>query len=141
MYFRKASQSTSPPPCQNVKRRLPPGSSPTYHGLIPQKAIDIVKRAIEEDEKQDYQEAYRLYQQSLEYFMTALKCFHSPFTALTCVSVDEKNEKSKQMIKKKVGEYLERAEKLKDHLSKPTTKDGKPAAASANGVGTGGKAK
>ena len=39
-----------------------------------QKAIDIVKRAIEEDEKQDYQEAYRLYQQSLEYFMMALKC-------------------------------------------------------------------
>lgn len=47
------------------------------------------------------------------------------------------------MIKKKVGEYLERAEKLKDHLSKPsTTKAGKSgAAASANGVGTGGKAK
>ena len=54
---------------------------------------------------------------------------------------DEKNEKSKQMIKKKVGEYLERAEKLKDHLSKPTTKDGKPASAAANGVGAGGKGK
>ena len=46
--------------------------------LIRQKAIDIVKRAIEEDEKQDYQEAYRLYQQSLEYFMTALKCNPPP---------------------------------------------------------------
>jgi hypothetical protein len=45
------------------------------------------------------------------------------------------------MIKKKVGEYLERAEKLKDHLSKPSPKDGKAAAASANGVGSGGKAK
>jgi vacuolar protein-sorting-associated protein 4 len=43
------------------------------------------------------------------------------------------------MIKKKVGEYLERAEKLKDHLSKPTAKDGKTPA--ANGVGSGGKAK
>jgi hypothetical protein len=42
------------------------------------------------------------------------------------------------MIKKKVGEYLERAEKLKDHLSKPTAKDGKTPA--ANGVGSGGKA-
>jgi len=42
-----------------------------------QKAIDIVKRAIDEDEKQEYQEAYRLYQQSLEYFMTALKCTSS----------------------------------------------------------------
>jgi hypothetical protein len=45
------------------------------------------------------------------------------------------------MIKKKVGEYLERAEKLKDHLSKPAAKDGKPASAAANGVGSGGKAK
>lgn len=46
------------------------------------------------------------------------------------------------MIKKKVGEYLERAEKLKDHLAKPTTtKDGKPAFAAANGIGSGGKAK
>jgi hypothetical protein len=43
------------------------------------------------------------------------------------------------MIKKKVGEYLERAEKLKDHLSKPSPKDGKTAA--ANGIGSGGKAK
>jgi vacuolar protein-sorting-associated protein 4 len=55
--------------------------------------------------------------------------------------VDEKNEKSKQMIKKKVGEYLERAEKLKDHLSKPTTQGGKSASAAANGVASGGKGK
>jgi SpoVK/Ycf46/Vps4 family AAA+-type ATPase len=54
---------------------------------------------------------------------------------------DEKNEKSKQMIKKKVSEYLERAEKLKDHLNKPSAKDGKPAVASANGVSSGGKGK
>jgi len=54
---------------------------------------------------------------------------------------DEKNEKSKQMIKKKVSEYLERAEKLKDHLNKPTSKDGKSAAASANGISSGGKGK
>lgn len=54
---------------------------------------------------------------------------------------DEKNEKSKQMIKKKVGEYLERAEKLKDHLSKPAAKDGKKASAATNGVGSGGKQK
>jgi len=56
--------------------------------------------------------------------------------------VDEKNEKSKQMIKKKVGEYLERAEKLKDHLAKPTTgKDGKPTASATTSNGSGGKAK
>jgi vacuolar protein-sorting-associated protein 4 len=51
---------------------------------------------------------------------------------------DEKNEKSKQMIKKKVGEYLERAEKLKDHLSKPTAQDNK---STANGGGSGAKSK
>jgi vacuolar protein-sorting-associated protein 4 len=100
-----------------------------------------VKRAIEEDEKQDYQEAYRLYQQSLEYFMMALKCLHPPPLCLLTFDIDEKNEKSKQMIKKKVAEYLERAEKLKDHLSKPTTKDGKSSAATANGVRSGGKSK
>ena len=44
------------------------------------------------------------------------------------------------MIKKKVSEYLERAEKLKDHLNKPTA-NGKPAAASANGISSGGKGK
>jgi vacuolar protein-sorting-associated protein 4 len=64
-----------------------------------------------------------------------------PSPSLHSNIVDEKNEKSKQMIKKKVGEYLERAEKLKDHLSKPTTKDGKPTSAAANGVGAGGKGK
>ena len=61
---------------------------------------------------------------------------HRPATDLI---IDEKNEKSKQMIKKKVGEYLERAEKLKDHLAKPAAKDAKSAA--ANGVGAGGKSK
>ena len=54
---------------------------------------------------------------------------------------DEKNERSKLMIKKKVGEYLERAEKLKDHLSKPSAKDGGGKTAAANGVGSGGRAK
>jgi MIT (microtubule interacting and transport) domain len=39
-----------------------------------QKAIDIVKHAIEEDNKKEYQEAYRLYSQALDYFMIALKC-------------------------------------------------------------------
>jgi len=57
-------------------------------------------------------------------------------------TLDEKNEKSKQMIKKKVSEYLERAEKLKDHLSKAeNNKNGKTAAAAANGIGSGGKSK
>ena len=34
----------------------------------------MVQRAIDEDVKQNYAEAYRLYQNSLDYFMLALKC-------------------------------------------------------------------
>jgi len=44
------------------------------------------------------------------------------------------------MIKKKVAEYLDRAEKLRDHLAKPAASDGKTAA-TANGIGSGSKGK
>ena len=33
--------------------------------------------AIEADKKQDYDEAYKLYSNALDYFMLALKCLHS----------------------------------------------------------------
>ena len=36
--------------------------------------------------------------------------------------VDEKNEKIKDNIRKKINEYLDRAEKLKEHLAKPQKK-------------------
>lgn len=39
-----------------------------------QKAIALVQQATEKDTAKDYAEAFRLYQLSLEYFMTALKC-------------------------------------------------------------------
>ncbi|WFD33742.1 Vacuolar protein sorting-associated protein 4 [Malassezia cuniculi] len=68
------------------------------------RAIDIVQRAIDEDVKQNYQEAYVQYQNSLDYFMMALKY--------------EKNDKLKQLIRSKFVEYLDRAEKLKEHLAK-----------------------
>ena len=37
-------------------------------------AIETVQRAIDEDVKQNYAEAYKQYQNSLDYFMLALKC-------------------------------------------------------------------
>lgn len=43
-------------------------------GIDTQRAIDIVQRAIEEDVKHNYQEAYVQYQNSLDYFMMAMKC-------------------------------------------------------------------
>lgn len=81
-----------------------------------QKAIGLVSQATEEDNKKNYEEAFRLYSLSLEYFMTALKCAapHSTLSALLIMCrADEKNERSKQVIRGKVVEYMQRAEKLK----------------------------
>ncbi len=43
-------------------------------GNFLEKAIEIVRKATEEDGKGNFEEAYKLYQNSLEYFMAALKC-------------------------------------------------------------------
>eukprot|EP01100_Stratorugosa_tubuloviscum_P003342 TRINITY_DN1807_c0_g1_i1.p1 TRINITY_DN1807_c0_g1~~TRINITY_DN1807_c0_g1_i1.p1 ORF type:complete len:431 (+),score=220.49 TRINITY_DN1807_c0_g1_i1:74-1366(+) len=73
-----------------------------------QKAITIVTQATDEDKKENYEEALRLYQLALDYFFTALKY--------------EKNERSKVLVREKIKEYLERAEKLKEFISKPRRK-------------------
>jgi hypothetical protein len=39
-----------------------------------QRAIELVKLAIVEDEKHNYADAYKNYQNALDYFMLALKC-------------------------------------------------------------------
>lgn len=87
-----------------------------------QKAIGIVSQATEEDNKKNYEEAFRLYQLSLDYFMTALKCnskfFSNETTSNSLHRLDEKNERSKNVIRQKVAEYIQRAEKLKDFLDK-----------------------
>eukprot|EP00127_Corallochytrium_limacisporum_P001198 Clim_evm33s44 gene=Clim_evmTU33s44 len=70
-----------------------------------QKAIDLVNEATTEDRAGNYEAAYTKYQHALEYFMTALKY--------------EKNDRSKQTIRAKVGQYLDRAEQLKKHLENP----------------------
>ena len=67
------------------------------------RAIDTVKKAIDHDNAGEYEKAYQLYYSALEMFMLALKW--------------EKNPKSKEMIRAKAGEYMERAEKLKNHLA------------------------
>ncbi|KAJ1957254.1 Vacuolar protein sorting-associated protein 4 [Dispira parvispora] len=68
------------------------------------RAIELAKKAIEEDGKENYEEAYKQYQNALEYFVMAIKY--------------EKNDRLKEAIRKKCTEYLERAELLKDHLTK-----------------------
>ena len=87
----------------------------------------MVKKAIEADTATEYEKAYQLYYQSLELFMLALKW--------------EKNAKSKEMIRAKAGEYMERAEKLKTHLAEQDGKRKKPGMVGANGSTTGGGGK
>ena len=83
------------------------------------RAIDVVKKAIDNDTAGEYEKAYQLYYQSLELFMLALKW--------------EKNAKSKEMIRAKAAEYMERAEKLKNHLAEGDKNRKKPSAVGANG--------
>ena len=39
-----------------------------------QKAIDLVTKATEEDRNKNYEEALRLYEHGVEYFLHAIKC-------------------------------------------------------------------
>ncbi|KAI1939320.1 Vacuolar protein sorting-associated protein 4 [Ophidiomyces ophidiicola] len=82
------------------------------------RAIDTVRKAIEHDNAGEYEQAYQTYYSALELFMLALKW--------------EKNPKSKEMIRAKTGEYMERAENLKNHLAGADNKK-KPSAVGANG--------
>lgn len=91
------------------------------------RAIEQVRKAIEADNAAQYDKAYQMYYQSLELFMLALKW--------------EKNPKSKEMIRQKTGEYMDRAEKLKAHLSDADAKRKKPGMLGANGSSTGGTGK
>ncbi|KAJ6477295.1 AAA-domain-containing protein [Mycena vulgaris] len=88
------------------------------------RAIEIVQKAIEEDVKQNYAEAYKQYQNSLDYFMLAMKY--------------EKNEKSRSLIRAKINEYLARAETLKEHLVNGE-KNKNAKAVVVNGAGGGSK--
>lgn len=73
----------------------------TNHNFL-EKAIDTVKKAIEYDHNGEYESAYKNYYSALELFMLAVKW--------------EKNPQAKEIIRNKVGEYMERAEKLKSFL-------------------------
>jgi vacuolar protein-sorting-associated protein 4 len=90
------------------------------------RAIDTVKKAIEADNAAEYEKAFQLYTKSLELFVLAVKW--------------EKNPKSKEMIRQKTAEYMDRAEKLKTYLAEAESKKsgaGKPGLVGANGAGKG----
>ncbi|KAJ2610899.1 Vacuolar protein sorting-associated protein 4 [Coemansia sp. RSA 1804] len=60
--------------------------------------------AISEDTAGNYEEAYKLYINGIEWFFTAIKY--------------EKNERTKQSVRKRLVEYTDRAEQLKAHIAK-----------------------
>ena len=92
------------------------------------RAIEAVKKAIDLDTSGDYDKAYQQYYTALELFMLALKW--------------EKNAKSKEAIRVKVSEYMDRAEKLKEHLQEQDKgSKRKPAAVGSNGKVSGGAGK
>eukprot|EP00731_Ephydatia_muelleri_P026395 Em0018g495a len=69
------------------------------------KAIELVKKATEADNEQKYEEALPLYQHAIDYFIHALK-------------YEAHGERSKQSIKEKCQQHLEKAEALKKFLAK-----------------------
>uniref|UniRef100_A0A3Q2QSG3 vesicle-fusing ATPase n=1 Tax=Fundulus heteroclitus TaxID=8078 RepID=A0A3Q2QSG3_FUNHE len=70
-----------------------------------QKAIDLASKAAQEDKAQNFEEALRLYQAAVQYFLHVVK-------------YEAQGDKAKQSIRAKCAEYLDRAEKLKEYLKK-----------------------
>jgi len=70
-----------------------------------QKAIDLVTKATEEDKNKNYEEAFRLYEHGVEYFLHSIK-------------YEAQSDKAKESIRAKCAQYLDRAEKLKEYISK-----------------------
>lgn len=48
--------------------------------LLFQKAIDLASKAAQEDKAQNYEEALRLYQAAVQYFLHVVKCKASDIT-------------------------------------------------------------
>ncbi|XP_028392111.1 vacuolar protein sorting-associated protein 4B-like isoform X1 [Dendronephthya gigantea] len=82
-----------------------------------QKAIEIVTKATEEDKAGNFEEALKLYEHGVEYFLHAIK-------------YEAQGDKSKESIRAKCMQYLERAEKLKTYVKKGKKK---PMASSSGG--------
>ncbi|KAK2559569.1 Vacuolar protein sorting-associated protein 4B [Acropora cervicornis] len=73
------------------------------------KAIEIVTKATEEDKAGNYDEALRLYEHGVEYFLHAIK-------------YEAQGDKSKESIRQKCIQYLDRAEKLKTYVKNKNKK-------------------
>merc|ERR1711953_350743 len=91
--------------CPSKKVRRPrKRAKKTMPGETTDKAIDLAKKATEEDNKKNYAEAVRLYENAVQYFLHALK-------------YETQSDSSKATIRAKCKQYLDRAEKLKDYVN------------------------
>jgi len=113
-------------PTHNENERTTEHTTATMSGQsnFLDRACEIVRQAIDEDIKQNWEESLKLYKNALDYFHMAYKY--------------EKNPKLKDLIRSKMEEYLDRAEKLKTHVQTPDDKRGRQAVG-ANGKGTNGE--
>lgn len=68
-------------------------------------ALEHAKIGAAADEAKNYDEAYKAYMKSIEFFMTAIK-------------YEKKNPKKSDMLRGKVMEIMDRAEQIKEHLNK-----------------------
>ncbi|NXS19953.1 VPS4B protein, partial [Mystacornis crossleyi] len=89
-----------------------------------QKAIDLASKAAQEDKAGNYEEAFRLYQHAVEYFLHVVK-------------YEAQGDKAKGSIRAKCTEYLDRAEKLKEYLKKREKTASKPVKESGPAEGKG----
>lgn len=67
-------------------------------------ALDLIRQAIAEDQKQNFPQAYQLYKSAIAVMIRAMKCI---------LQAAETNPRLKTVLEKKTNEWLVRAEKLK----------------------------
>jgi len=84
-------------------------------------AIDHAKDGASFDEQKKYDDAYKSYMKSIEFFMTAIK--H-----------EKKNVEKKNMLKKKVTEIMDRAQTIKEHLNNKEKHENETEGKPENGV-------
>ncbi|KAL9692099.1 hypothetical protein quinque_015961, partial [Culex quinquefasciatus] len=97
-------------------------------GSTLQKAIDIVTKATEEDRNKNYEEALRLYEHGVEYFLHAIK-------------YEAQGDKAKDSIRAKCLQYLDRAEKLEGFQGRQGQKNNGGDSSSGVGLGRSGEKK
>lgn len=83
------------------------------------RAVATMKKAVDADNEGNYKQALTLYMSGLDLFMLAIKW--------------EKNEKSKEIIRGRTAEYLDRAEKLKAYVNEEDNRKTPGQAATAAG--------